>query len=157
MNFSNRKYLTAWLGLFAMWLVVCAPVISQLLASTGAQDAPFAALCSASAPALQTASAWLPARRISDSATSGTVRSKTGALGSTPDVDTVAHHGPAGSMNACGYCDLLAHHVPVPALPALALSIVVVMIGTAVSTLSTHFTPLGAFPSGRPRGPPLSS
>jgi hypothetical protein len=31
------------------------------------------------------------------------------------------------------------------------------LAGTAPPTLSTRFTPLGAFPSGRPRAPPVVS
>jgi hypothetical protein len=46
MTFYNRKYLTAWLGLITMWLIVFAPLVSQLVASARA-DEPVAALCSA--------------------------------------------------------------------------------------------------------------
>jgi hypothetical protein len=45
-----RKRLTAWLGLIAMWLIVFAPVVSQLVVSARAQE-PVAALCSTTQPA----------------------------------------------------------------------------------------------------------
>jgi Protein of unknown function (DUF2946) len=41
--------MTAWLGLVAMWLVVCAPLVSQLVFASRAHE-PVASLCSAVAP-----------------------------------------------------------------------------------------------------------
>jgi hypothetical protein len=67
------------------------------------------------------------------------------------------HDVPAGALGACGYCDLFAHHAPAPTLAPATLSVVTVLVAVAAATLSTHFTPLGAFPSGRPRGPPFVS
>jgi hypothetical protein len=90
MTFYNRKYLTAWLGLIAMWLIVFAPVVSQLVASARA-DEPVAALCSAVQP-------------------------------STPE-----HHAPIDSLDACGYCNLLTHHVAAPSIPPVALSVLVLV------------------------------
>jgi hypothetical protein len=119
MNVSKRKPLTAWLGLIAMWLIVFAPMVSQLVAHAHA-DAPAAALCSAVQP------------------------------------DGGEHHAPFDQLSACGYCDLLADHVAVPHPPAALWSIVLVVAFTAAPVLSTRFTPLGAFPSGRPRAPPAS-
>lgn len=120
MTFNNRKNLTAWLGLIAMWLIVFAPVMSQLVMSARTHD-PVAALCSAVQP---------------------------GGL---------EHHAPANSLDACGYCDLLADHVAMPSIPPAALSVVLLVSVVAAVVLSTSFTPLGAFPSGRPRAPPLVS
>lgn len=120
MTFCNRKYLTAWLGLIAMWLIVFAPVVSQLVASARA-DEPVAVLCSAAQP------------------------------------NTSNHHTGVDSLDACGYCNLLSHHVAAPPLPPVALSAFVVLSATATPVLNTRFTPLGAFPSGRPRGPPAVS
>ncbi|HTR08599.1 MAG TPA: DUF2946 family protein [Paraburkholderia sp.] len=57
-------------------------------------------------------------------------------------------------LSACGYCDLLATHVAMPAIPPAPVH-VLLLPGMAVATaLSTAFRPLGAFPSGRPRDPP---
>jgi hypothetical protein len=121
MTFYNRKYLTAWLGLIAMWLIVFAPIVSQLVVSAHAHE-PVAALCSADQPG-------------------------------TPD----RQQGPADSLAACGYCDLLADHMAVPSIPPAALSVLVLVSMAAAPVLNTRFTPLGAFPSGRPRGPPAVS
>lgn len=120
MSLRNRHRLTAWLGLIAMWLIVLAPVVSQLVVAARIDDPANAALCSVMRPSGATAQGL--------------------------------HH--ADPLAACGYCNLLANHPTVPAVPALMLSFVVLIIVTIVPTLSTHFTPLGAFPSGRPRGPP---
>jgi hypothetical protein len=118
MTRSDRTHLTAWLGLIAMWLIVLAPLVSQLVMAARA-DEPDAVLCSVVQP------------------------------------QAAQHHGAGSSLDACGYCDLLADHVPMPGLPVAALVATVLLAGVAVPALSTRFTPLGAFPSGRPRGPPV--
>jgi hypothetical protein len=127
MTTHKRKKLTAWLGLIAMWLIVFAPVVSQLVAFERAEQ-PIAALCSALQPG-------------------GPSDHSAGSLGASHDA----------SLSACGYCDLLATHVAIPSVPATAMpALIIVVLGT-VATLATRFTPLGAFPSGRPRAPPFVS
>ncbi|MEC5404479.1 DUF2946 domain-containing protein [Paraburkholderia sp. MPAMCS5] len=128
-----RNRLTAWLGLIAMWLVVFAPIVSQTLASSRAHE-PIAALCSA----LQN-----PAPSAADHA-------------GTADT-TAIHLSHDDAFGACGYCHLLQHHVAMPAVAATEPPVMVLIAGTAPPTLSTRFTPLGAFPSGRPRAPPAVS
>ena len=117
MTYQTRKHLTVWLGLLAMWLVVFAPVISQLAATARAHE-PVAVLCSA-----------------------------------VQSGDT-EHHSQTGSLAACGYCDLLATHAAVPSVPPAALSMLVLIAIATAPILSICFTPLDAFPSGRPRDPP---
>ena len=53
MNSRKHSLLTAWLGLVAMWLIVLAPFVSQLVAAQRAHE-PDAALCSAIQPAQTT-------------------------------------------------------------------------------------------------------
>jgi hypothetical protein len=118
----SRKLLTAWLGLVAMWLIVLAPIVSQLVVAAHRDDTAFAALCSAVQP--QTDS---------------------------------AHATHADPLAACGYCDLLADHVAMPTVPPVPLVLVMLLVAVAVPALSVRFTPLGAFPSGRPRAPPAFS
>ncbi|KVQ28102.1 hypothetical protein WL99_28555 [Burkholderia cepacia] len=74
-----RNRLTAWLGLFAMWLIIFAPIVSQGLIAQE-RNSPFAPICSAESP---------------------------------PDA---GNHVLAVHLDSCGYCDLLAHHVPAPSL-----------------------------------------
>ncbi|MEJ0004016.1 MAG: DUF2946 domain-containing protein [Pararobbsia sp.] len=50
MVFPTRKHLSAWLGIFAMCLIVFVPVASQLLVAVRANE-PLAALCSVTQPA----------------------------------------------------------------------------------------------------------
>ena len=121
MTFRSRKHLTAWLGLVAMWLIVLAPIVSQLVFAARADD-PAVTLCS--------------------------------ALHASSDTAHASHGDP---LAACSYCDLLADHVAMPTLPPSPMAFALLVAIAAVAVLSTRFTPLGAFPSARPRAPPASS
>jgi hypothetical protein len=133
MTLRSRNRMTAWLGLFAMWLVVFAPLVSQMLMASQAQE-PIAALCSALQP---------PGASEASLATH---------LGPEP-----VHLSHDDAFGACGYCHLLEHHVAMPTVAAVEPPAALALAGTAPPTLSTRFTPLGAFPSGRPRAPPVVS
>lgn len=133
MTLRSRNHLTAWLGLFAMWLVVFAPLVSQMLVANQAHE-PIAALCSALHPS---------------GASDATLVSHTG-----PEPVHLSHDDAFG---ACGYCHLLEHHVAMPTVAAVEPPAALALAGTAPPTLSTRFVPLGAFPSGRPRAPPAVS
>ncbi|WP_322786894.1 DUF2946 domain-containing protein [Paraburkholderia acidipaludis] len=112
--------MTAWFGMIAIWLIVLAPVVSQLIVAARNAE-PVAAMCAAT----------------------------------TPSTDTRPGHG--NGMVACGYCDLLADHATLPTIaPPLPILVMLVTL-VALSVPSTRFTPLGAFPSGRPRAPPAFS
>jgi hypothetical protein len=122
---TSRKHtlLTAWLGLVAMWLIVLAPLVSQLVAAHRAHEPDGTlVLCSAVEPA-----------------------------------SAAPHLSHGDAFGACGYCHLFEHHVAMsPAVPPAPAAIYAIAVDN-VATLSTRFTPLGAFPAGRPRGPPLVS
>ncbi|OLL32391.1 hypothetical protein BTH42_08095 [Burkholderia sp. SRS-W-2-2016] len=139
MTARSRNRLTAWLGLVAMWLVVCAPLVSQLLEASRAQ-ALLAPLCSTHHPAGAL------------DANSATLASVT-----TPTNPAPVHLSHDDAFGACGYCNLLQHHVAMPTFAAIAPPAALPLTGTVPPTLSTRFTPLGAFPSGRPRAPPVVS
>jgi hypothetical protein len=133
MTLRSRNHLTAWLGLFAMWLVVFAPLVSQMLLANRAHE-PIAALCSTLHPS------------------------------GASEAELVAHTSPEpvhlshdDAFGACGYCHLLEHHVAMPTVAAVEPPAALALAGTAPPALSTRFTPLGAFPSGRPRDPPFVS
>ncbi|PXW23857.1 Protein of unknown function [Paraburkholderia caballeronis] len=123
MFFRARNRMTAWLGLIAMWIVVLAPLVSQLVVSAHMDDPATAALCSVVQP----------------------------VAGDAHD----SQHGDL--LAACGYCDLLADHPALPAVVGPTLLLIVLIAAVVVPALSTRFTPLGAFPSGRPRAPPAFS
>ncbi|HTH60942.1 MAG TPA: DUF2946 domain-containing protein [Paraburkholderia sp.] len=88
------------------------------------------------------------APRIDDAATAAL------CSGTPPSAPTAHAAHRADPLAACGYCDLLANHPAMPAAPAPMLFLVVLIAATIAPTLCTRFMPLGAFPSGRPRGPP---
>jgi hypothetical protein len=60
-------------------------------------------------------------------------------------------------LATCDYCDLLADHIAIPPMPPVVPPFVMVVTFVAAAVLSTRFTVLGAFPSGRPRAPPVFS
>lgn len=127
MTSRSRNRTTAWLGLIAMWLIVFAPIVSQMLVSGRAHE-PVAALCSALQP-------------------------QDGNHATTPAV----HLSHDDAFGACGYCHLLQHHVAIPSVAIAAPATPLALASVAPPALSTRFTPLGAFPSGRPRDPPAVS
>ncbi|NML32687.1 DUF2946 domain-containing protein [Paraburkholderia antibiotica] len=140
MTARSRNRMTAWLGLVAMWLVVFAPLVSQLLEASLAHE-PTAALCST-----HHGSGGFDEAEQAD---------QTSALAQTDAAPVHLSHDDA--FGACGYCHLLQHHVAMPTVAAVAPPAALLLAGTAPPTLSTRFTPLGAFPSGRPRDPPVVS
>ncbi|MDB0509567.1 DUF2946 domain-containing protein [Ralstonia solanacearum] len=126
MHFARtRTRLTAWLGLVAMALAFFAPVMSQQLAS------------------------HLPSSlsgQVLPYCTATPVRS-TGS-------DLPGHGLPTHHHVACGYCDLLAHHVPVPA-PAVRMAVPVPAYGVAWVAASERFAVREARRAGRPRDSPF--
>lgn len=115
----RRNRLTAWLGVFAMWLIVFAPIVSQGLV-THDRHTPLAPICSADGQ---------------------------------PDG---GNHAYAVHLNACGYCDLLMHHVPVPspAVPGLQAS---ESYGVVQPATPIVFVYQDVFPAARPRDSPFLS
>ncbi|OUL70027.1 DUF2946 domain-containing protein [Paraburkholderia hospita] len=51
MTTHAHKHLTAWLGILAMWLVVLAPVVSQLITAAQRDNPAESVICSALQPA----------------------------------------------------------------------------------------------------------
>ena len=105
-----------------MWLVVLAPLVSQLVVAAREDDPSAAVVCSAA--------------------------EHTSHAGQAAHDDTLA---------ACGYCDLLAAHAAISAPEPSPPVLIALVVTAAAPVLSTAFTPLGAFASGRPRAPPVFS
>ena len=119
-----------------MWLIVSAPIVSQLVAQAHShQDATVASMT--------TAMGDMHMAGMQMSAGDG------GHHAAKPTVVIKA------TMAACGYCDLLATHAAMPAPAPAAESVFMLITFAAAPVLSTRFTPIGAFPSGRPRAPPV--
>lgn len=140
MNRTSRNRLVAWLGMAAMWLAIVAPVISQTLASRQQGVDPQAAICSADALAQIVSSAL-----------------------STPPQTAVQSHEQTGhhmagadSFDACSYCGLLAHNVPLASAPPAALVRVerVTRLAAAPVAQVVH---VKSFNAASPRAPPIVS
>ncbi|MGN6579063.1 MAG: DUF2946 domain-containing protein [Bordetella sp.] len=120
---------TVWLGLVAMCLVVFAPLISQTLMAARMEQARLQGieqqLCSA------------------DGQGAAAAPLHSGHAG-TPD----------GSMSACGYCNFLAGHAALPAVPPSALAFILLVLVAAVAMPPLRHIAFGIFPCGRPRAPP---
>ncbi|WP_243751091.1 DUF2946 family protein [Paraburkholderia sp. BL10I2N1] len=82
-----------------------------------------------------------------------------GAICSVVDSDAsvAAHHASTDKLAACGYCDLLAHHVPAPGVPPAGLLANILLADTQVSMPPAFVPHAASFPSGRPRDPPVLS
>ncbi|WP_460940506.1 DUF2946 domain-containing protein [Pandoraea terrae] len=67
-----------------------------------------------------------------------------------------AHQVSPDPLSACGYCDLLSHH---GFAPSVTPTRIVTRVVVARAQVSAPFAliPYAAFPSGRPRGPPVVS
>ncbi|AYB54083.2 DUF2946 domain-containing protein [Ralstonia solanacearum] len=132
MQFARtRTRLTAWLGLVAMALAFFAPVVSQQLASHPASSLSRQALPYCTATPVRSTGSDLP-----------------------------GHGLPTHHHVACGYCDLLAHHVPVPVpvpvpAPAVRMAVPVPAYGVAWVAASERFAVREARRAGRPRDSPF--
>jgi hypothetical protein len=119
-----HRRLTAWLGLFAIWLIVLAPTVSRMLETQ--RHLP-ALICSAS------------------------------GLANGHHNTSAADIHDDDPLQACDYCGLLAHNTVLLTAPPAQLTVTLLVQHTVVTPLDTRFVPVGAFPSGRPRGPPFFS
>jgi hypothetical protein len=104
MSFTARKRLFAWLGLAAMWLAICMPAVSQVLAAHRAEQARMLEVAFCTVDGLTPAIAQAPAAHAHDS---------NGMHG-----ESMSHGAHDSQGDLCGYCSLLANHPPL-AMPAL--------------------------------------
>jgi len=128
------KRLAAWLGVIAMLLLVCAPAVSHFAAAARSIMVP---VCS-------------------EAATPGQPRVAI-------PVSLDSHHDASGHpadphlLDDCVYCGLMTHEAALPAVPpALPSPLLLLLVALLLPPLR-RFTPVGAFPSGRPRDPPRFS
>lgn len=135
MNRTSRNRLVAWLGIAAMWLAIVAPVISQTLASRQQGVDPQAAICSVDALA-----------QIALDSTAHALN----------DEHTGHHMAGADSFDACSYCGLLAHNVPLVSAPAAGLVRIerVTRLAAAPVVQAVH---VKSFNAASPRAPPVVS
>jgi hypothetical protein len=126
MTRNARNRFVAWLGIAAMWLAIVAPVISQTLAARAEASDPQAVLCAVDAASADEHAGHQP------------------------------HHDAASHFDACSYCGLLAHNLPVA--PDLALDVVRMERVTRVPTLAAIESAVPkSFNAASPRAPPVVS
>jgi hypothetical protein len=132
MTRTARNRFVAWLGIAAMWLAIVAPVISQTLAARQAADTSLAALCTVDTESAHAGHASADAN------------------------EHAGHHDAAGHFEACSYCGLLAHNLPITQTPALAVARVERI--TRSAPLDAVSAPLAkSFNAASPRAPPVLS
>jgi hypothetical protein len=145
MNRTSRNRLVAWLGMAAMWLAIVAPVISQTLVSRQQGVDPQAAICSADALA-----------QIVSSALSSSTLSSTPQAAVQSNEQTSHHMAGADSFDACSYCGLLAHNVPLASAPPAVL-VRVERVTRLVAAPVAHVVHVKSFNAASPRAPPIVS
>jgi hypothetical protein len=127
------KRVAAWLGIVAMLLLVCVPTVSHFMHA--AHDNMALPLCTAAESGHESAAVTF--------ASSGT--------------HETTHDAGAHLLDDCGYCHLIRHDAALPSVPA-GLPLVLWFCILVLVLLPTRcFTPIGAFPAGRPRAPPVFS
>ena len=128
MTSRAHKRLTAWLGLLAMWLIMLAPTVSHI-----AHAAPelVTSICSTTDGSQGPHTVLVERIRVGEH-----------------------HDSQTDLLNVCGYCELLAHNAVLLSVPPPQPAVTPLLLTTIVTPLNMRFTPIGAFPSGRPRGPP---
>ncbi len=126
-----------------MWLVVFAPIVSQLIEQSRSHQDAVVACTEMNMGDMHMSSMQMGNMHMCSAASHA--------------ADAGHHASSATTMAACGYCDLLATHAAMPALASAAEAAYVLLTFSAAPVLSTRFTPIGAFPSGRPRAPPVVS
>jgi hypothetical protein len=136
MNRTSRNRFVAWLGIAAMWLAIVAPVISQTLASREARFDLIAALCSVDTPRQTQTASPVPKELQTE--------------------EHAGHHMSGDSFDACSYCGLLAHNVPLASAPAAALARIerVTRIAAEPAVRAVH---VKSFNAASPRAPPIVS
>jgi len=131
---AHGKRLAAWLGMIAMLLIACAPTVSHLAANARTVAA---TVCGETATPAQTLLITLDGRQ-DDPHTAG----------GQPDPHV---------LDDCGYCGLMTHEAALPSVPPALPSPLPLLMLTMLLPALFRFTPIGAFPCGRPRAPPVFS
>ncbi|WP_244848615.1 DUF2946 domain-containing protein [Caballeronia sp. SL2Y3] len=141
MTRNARNRFVAWLGIAAMWLAIVAPVISQSIAARNAALDLQAALCTVDTVAGLLAHGGEHADHHAAHA----------------DADEHAgHHDAAGHFDACAYCGLLAHHLPVALAAAHAVT-PVERVTRAAPVVAVDAARSKSFNAASARAPPVLS
>jgi hypothetical protein len=140
MTRNARNRFVAWLGIAAMWLAIVAPVISQSMASRNAALDPHAPLCTVDTLAGVVSHADEHAAHAEE-------------VGANAPA---SHHDAASHFDACSYCGLLAHHLPV-ASAATHFVARVERVTRVASIAHVSVVCTKSFNAACPRAPPVVS
>jgi hypothetical protein len=149
MTRTSRNRFVAWLGIAAMWLAIVAPVVSQSIAARAGAADPQAPICSAEF-ASTLASAALAAE-------AGAHHHGEHAQSQSAESPQESHHASAADhFDACSYCGLLAHHLPLlaGATPGAERVERVTRVAVAADVEAVYAK---SFNAARPRAPPVVS
>ncbi|HET8597816.1 MAG TPA: DUF2946 domain-containing protein [Castellaniella sp.] len=124
------KRVAAWLGMVAMLLILCAPTISHLAAAARSIPMP---VCTEPGMAQPSVAIEVSSHDPSDSRSGSHL------------------------LDDCGYCSLMLHEAALPSVPPAPPSPLWLLLPVLLLPALRRFTPIGAFPSGRPRAPPAFS
>lgn len=134
MTLEVRKQLVAWLGIFAILLVICAPLASQLIAVSHSE----------------TSSIMYCGMRVGNPAMSNVVQ-----IDVHGTVDKLfPHKTTSGQTDACGYCSFFDHDTALPTTLVTAHQLLCLLIALSIAALAMHVSPTARYPSRRPRAPP---
>ena len=167
MTYHVRRQFAAWLGLIAMCLVAFAPSVSHFVRAARTLTVP---VCTVEGPQGEHYRINLFSRPMPATGVAPTMTAMAMTVSGRMDDMPGMHHGPAAEtgtaghadhdskpMDDCGYCDLLNHVPTIATVPPAPLAPLLLLFGAFVLPALTRYTPLGAFPSGRPRAPPAVS
>ncbi|AJP57543.1 hypothetical protein UC34_12060 [Pandoraea vervacti] len=152
MTSNARKRLSAWLGLAAMWLAVCMPMVSQMLAAHRTEAARMldVAFCAVDGDAR-------PLSAVTTASGQAHGSDAVHAMHTDGNHASPMSHGAHDSQSdLCGYCSLLANHPPL-VMPALTGAVPVAWIaraGPLADRVASHTDPARTPPA---RAPPALS
>ena len=136
MTRNARNRFVAWLGIAAMWLAIVAPVISQTLDARNVASDSQAILCA-----------------VDSSATDA--HEGHHAAGQDHTAQT-GHHDAANHFDACSYCGLLAHNLPIGTGVAHGVALIE-RVMRVLAFASADPVASKSFNAASPRAPPVLS
>ncbi|AQG98601.1 hypothetical protein A9R05_06955 [Burkholderia sp. KK1] len=139
MTRNARNRFVAWLGIAAMWLAIVAPVISQTIAERAAANDPQAVLCAVDASQADEGDA-----------------AHAGGHASSHAGNHAGNHDAASHFDACSYCGLLAHNLPV-AVGFGHDAVRIERVTRVVASVHSRAVVSKSFNAASPRAPPVLS
>ncbi|MEZ2348993.1 DUF2946 family protein [Caballeronia sp. RCC_10] len=153
MTRNARNRFVAWLGIAAMWLAIVAPVISQSIAARNAAlDTEAAAFCTVDTLPSVFSTADEHAHHHADADADDDADADANEPAAHASHAGAGSH--AGHFDACSYCGLLAHHLPV--VPAASHAVASMeRIARVTPVVPIRVVTTKSFNAASPRAPPV--